>query len=70
MKKADNSGAKFAIIIGDEEMAKKTISLKSLRLAGIKGASQQQELSVHDAIKRIYEDGALTKITKSGMLGN
>ncbi|MDC1312082.1 histidine--tRNA ligase [Burkholderiales bacterium] len=57
MKKADNSGAKFAIIVGDEEMAKKTISLKSLRLAGDSGARQQQELSVHDAIKKICEDG-------------
>lgn len=57
MKKADNSGAKFAIIVGDEEVAKKTISLKSLRLAGDSGARQQQELSVHDAIKKICEDG-------------
>ena len=28
MKKADNSGAKFAIIVGDDEVAKKTITLK------------------------------------------
>lgn len=57
MKKADNSGAKFAIIVGDDEVAKKTITLKSLRAVRDDGASQQQELSVKEAIKRICEDG-------------
>jgi len=57
MKKADNSGAKFAIIVGDDEVAKKTITLKSLRAVREDGASQQQELSVKEAIKRICEDG-------------
>lgn len=57
MKKADNSGAKFAIIVGDDEVAKKTITLKSLRAVRDDSASQQQELSVKEAIKRICEDG-------------
>jgi len=57
MKKADNSGAKFAIIVGEDEVAKKTITLKSLRAVRDDGASQQQELSVKEAIKRICEDG-------------
>ena len=57
MKKADNSGAKFAVIIGDDEVAKKTISLKSLRASNGKFATQQQELSVYDAVERICEAG-------------
>ncbi|MFL2667446.1 MAG: histidine--tRNA ligase [Burkholderiales bacterium] len=57
MKKADNSGAKFAVIIGDDEVAKKTISLKSLRASNGKFAIQQQELSVYDAVERICEAG-------------
>jgi histidyl-tRNA synthetase len=31
MKKADASGARFAVIIGDEEVAKNTVTLKDLR---------------------------------------
>ena len=57
MKKADNSGAKFAIIVGEDEIAKKTITLKSLRAVRDKGANQQQELDIKEAIKRICEDG-------------
>ena len=57
MKKADNSGAKFAIIVGEDEIAKKTITLKSLRAVRDRGANQQQELDIKEAIKRICEDG-------------
>ncbi|MDA0237735.1 MAG: histidine--tRNA ligase [Proteobacteria bacterium] len=53
MKKADMSGANFAIIIGNSEMARKRISLKSLRGAKMAMADQQQDLSVTDAISRI-----------------
>ena len=55
MKKADISGANFAIIIGDSEMTKKRVSLKSLRGAKVGKAEQQQELSVIDAIRKVRE---------------
>ena len=55
MKKADISGANFAIIIGDSEMTKKRVSLKSLRGVKVGKAEQQQELSVIDAIRKVRE---------------
>lgn len=47
MKKADGSGAAFAVIIGDDEAAAGEVSLKSLRSAdGEKG--EQQRVKVDD----------------------
>ncbi|MEO8009758.1 MAG: His/Gly/Thr/Pro-type tRNA ligase C-terminal domain-containing protein, partial [Betaproteobacteria bacterium] len=34
MKRADASGARFAVIIGDQEAGKKMVSLKPMREAG------------------------------------
>lgn len=48
MKRADSSGARFAVIIGDEEAARGVVSLKSLREAG-----EQQQMDVGAAAKRI-----------------
>ena len=55
MKKADISGANFAIIIGDSEMVREKVSLKSLRGVKMGAMDQQQDLSVTDAISKIRE---------------
>ena len=55
MKKADVSGANFAIIIGDSEMVREKVSLKSLRGVKMGAMDQQQDLSVTDAISKIRE---------------
>ena len=47
-KKADKSGAMFALILGDEELKNDTISLKDLR-----SKSDQETLSYDDLEKRI-----------------
>ena len=49
-KKADKSGAKFALILGNEELKNNTISLKDLR-----SKSDQETLSYDDLEKRINE---------------
>ena len=56
MKKADVSGANFAIIIGDSEMVREKVSLKSLRGVKMGAMDQQQDLSVTDAISKIREN--------------
>lgn len=48
MKKADRSQAKFALIIGDDEVASKQVTLKPM-LAAVKG--EQQQCSIEQAIK-------------------
>lgn len=45
MKKADVSGARFAVIIGDNEAQAGTLTVKPLR-----GAAEQQTVTLHDAI--------------------
>ena len=48
MKKADGSGARFAIIVGSDEVAQSMLSMKDLRGTDLNGASQQL-ISVDDA---------------------
>ncbi|MEW5771197.1 MAG: histidine--tRNA ligase [Pseudomonadota bacterium] len=48
MKKADASGARHAIIIGDDEAAAGEVALKPLRAEG-----EQQRLALRDAINRV-----------------
>jgi histidyl-tRNA synthetase len=48
MKKADASGARFAIILGDEEIAAGKLAVKPLRLAGEQGL-----LTLEEAIARL-----------------
>jgi histidyl-tRNA synthetase len=45
MKRADSSGARYAVIIGDDEAAKRCVTLKALRTA-----EDQQSLSVEEAL--------------------
>lgn len=47
-KRADKSGAQFAIILGDDEIAQSKMSIKSLR-----GEMPQQTLNLDDAVKFI-----------------
>ena len=49
-KKADKSGAMFALILGDDELKNNTISMKDLR-----SKSDQENLSYKDLEKRIKE---------------
>ncbi len=53
MKKADASGARHAVIIGDDEAANGELSLKPLR-----GAGEQCRLPLAAAVTRILEDPA------------
>jgi histidyl-tRNA synthetase len=48
MKKADTSGARYAVIIGDEEAAAEQVTLKSLR-----EAAQQARVSLNEAVELI-----------------
>jgi histidyl-tRNA synthetase len=47
MKKADGSGAAFAVILGEDEMANATAAVKALRSAD---ADQQQASVPFDAV--------------------
>jgi histidyl-tRNA synthetase len=49
MKKADGSGARFAIILGESEVAAGVLSVKDLR-----GGGEQQTLSLELAIERLW----------------
>ena len=49
MKKADGSGARFAIILGETEVAAGKVSLKDLRHAG-----EQQVLDIDETISRLW----------------
>jgi histidyl-tRNA synthetase len=48
MKKADASGARYAVILGDDEVAAKQVTLKPLR-----GAGEQKSLAVDAAIDQM-----------------
>ena len=48
MKKADRSQAKFALILGDDEVVRQQVTLKPMQ-AEIKG--EQQQCSIEEAIK-------------------
>jgi len=48
-KKADASGAKWALLIGEEELEKNLVSLKDLR----DSATGQSMLTVEEAIQKI-----------------
>ncbi len=50
MKKADASGAPYAVLVGDDEAAKNVVSLKPLR-----GQGEQQVLPLDEAIKHITQ---------------
>ena len=50
MKKADASGARFAIILGETEVAAGKMSLKDLRHAG-----EQQVLDIDETISRLWQ---------------
>ena len=60
MKKADNSGAKFAIILGESEAENKTVSLKRLRDEKNAVDNQQQEHSLSEVVKIMREDASGT----------
>lgn len=49
MKKADASGARFAVIIGDNEAQARTLTVKPLRDGG-DGRTEQQTVALQDAI--------------------
>ncbi len=49
-KRADKSGAKWAIVIGDDEIAQEKLTLKTLR-----ESSEQELLSLPELIKRLSE---------------
>ena len=51
MKKADASGAAFAVIIGDDEAATGEAQLKSLREEGV----AQRKLKVDDLAEAIFD---------------
>ena len=51
MKKADASGATFAVIIGDDEAATGEVQLKSLRQEGV----EQRKLKVDDLAEAIFD---------------
>ncbi len=48
MKKADASGARYAVILGEEEVASDRVTLKPLR-----GAGEQRTLALNEAIEQI-----------------
>ena len=48
MKKADASGARFAVIIGEDEVAKKRVTLKPLR-----GGGEQKTLEPREALEQV-----------------
>ncbi len=51
MKRADSSGARYALIIGDDEVAQHTVSLKTLR-----EQREQQSLPVEEAIALLTQE--------------
>ncbi len=50
MKKADKSGADYALILGDEELKSNNIALKPL-----KGQGEQQLISLEGIIQHLQE---------------
>jgi histidyl-tRNA synthetase len=53
MKKADGSGASFAIIIGDDEVANNTASVKALR--GAEGEQQQATVVFEEVVGYVVD---------------
>jgi histidyl-tRNA synthetase len=53
MKKADASGASFAIIIGEDEVANNTASVKALR--GAEGEQQQASVAFEDVVGYVVD---------------
>jgi histidyl-tRNA synthetase len=51
MKKADASGATFALIIGEDEIASHTVAIKAMREA--EGASQQSRVGFDDVVDHL-----------------
>jgi histidyl-tRNA synthetase len=47
MKKADASGARFALVIGDDEAAAGTVAVKPLRAQGVQVAVPAATIKVH-----------------------
>jgi len=52
MKRADASGARYALIIGDDESAAGTIAIKPLRESGA-----QRAVAASDVVKQLAADG-------------
>ena len=48
---ADKSGARYALVLGDDELAKGTVQLKQL------GASEQFEVTVSDVVAKLKAAG-------------
>jgi histidyl-tRNA synthetase len=55
MKKADTSGASFAVIIGDDEANAGEVSLKPLRASG-DGSNDQKREQKRVAVDRIADE--------------
>ncbi|MFC5548409.1 histidine--tRNA ligase [Massilia aerilata] len=53
MKKADGSGAAFAVIIGEDEVRNEVVAVKSLR--GAEGAAQQASVAFDEAVDYIVD---------------
>ena len=47
MRKANDEGARFVLIIGDDELAKDVINLKDMR------SGEQKEIKTNDIIKEL-----------------
>jgi histidyl-tRNA synthetase len=54
MKKADGSGAAFAVILGEDEVANQTASVKALR--GAEGDAQQTSVAFDDVVAFIVDE--------------
>jgi len=56
MKKADGSGAAFAVIIGDDEVANNVVAVKSLRAADAgEGGQQQASVAYDEAVEYLVD---------------
>lgn len=55
MKQANASGAAYAVIIGEEELANGAVSVKDLYAEGLDAASKQVQVKQADLIKFLRE---------------
>jgi histidyl-tRNA synthetase len=55
MKKADASGAAFAVIIGEDEIKNGVVAVKSLREAAGEGAQQQASVPFDEAVDYLVD---------------
>ena len=53
MKKADGSGAAFAVILGEDEVANQTVAIKALR--GAEGEQQQESVAFDQAVDYLVD---------------